>query len=499
MQPDPKVFLPAIRRQMLRGDLFGKALEEGLSQLTMLRAGEGMAQLALRCGELPSILRKLRRSQRTLLKRTVSLLTSSGLSLPEAVPTALAHRSPRGAPSEEDIETYELLVSAISAGIAALSVHPNPPPDLDRTLNSLCKSASRFEARVRTEYREALARLKAEIDALPSGTEDTAHEMTDTRLTAYLRGKFPALAGIEARNLRHFPGDNAQEIFFFELNNHPDWPGEMVLRLTADFNPTMGSIADESELLNHLHAEGIPVPRIMAAERDTTALGSEFSIMERVSGKAELPDNLGERGRPAALAMARVLAAIHRLDASKLPGKYRYHGQPFSELMTTLIDRFHGHWVAERIETSLAIECGYSWLRSNVGRIEDRVTLVHGDDNFRNILIDGSKVTALLDWELAHLGHPGEDLAYIRPDVEKLIPWSEFVDEYLAAGGSPVSDQVLDFFNVWSNLWRSSMASWVYSGYITGKHSKFVYATVAFHENYAGLDLLSAFMAEHAY
>ena len=38
--------------------------------------------------------------------------------------------------------------------------------------------------------------------------------------------------------------------------------------------------------------------------------------------------------------------------------------------------------------------------------------VVHGDFGPQNALVDGSQLSALLDWEFAHLGRPVEDLAW---------------------------------------------------------------------------------------
>src|SRR5271154_2175804 len=95
MQPDPSVFLPAIRRAILREDLFGDALKEGLSPILMQRAGEGLAQLALRHGELPGMIRELRSSQRSILRRAIALLKAHGLPLPERVAAAVAASATR--------------------------------------------------------------------------------------------------------------------------------------------------------------------------------------------------------------------------------------------------------------------------------------------------------------------------------------------------------------------------------------------------------------------
>jgi len=494
MQPDPSVFLPAIRHAILREDLFGDALKEGLSPILMHRAGEGLAQLALRHGELPGMIRKLRSPQRAILRRAIAMLKASGLPLPEKVTAAVAVPAPRGSAGEDDVRGYERLVEGIAAAISALSSHADRTGSIDANLGRLCISASRLESQMRSAYKSALARLKADIGTGTRPASSAAVLPSDANLTAILRAHFPELPNIEVRDVRRIPGVNAQEIYFFELLNHPKWAGPMVLRRASGYNPTRASMADEFDLLNHLHEQGLPVPEVLLVERDPAVLGGVFLMMRRIPGSTATPEGLGNRGKTIALAMAEMLAKLHRVDVRKLAGAHRDDGQSIRLRMHTLIDRYYRRWQAERIEGSLALESAFAWMRANIGCLEGTVSLVHGDCNLRNILIDGSRVSAVLDWELAHPGSAAEDLAYIRPDIEKLLPWPEFLAAYIAAGGAPPSDEALRYFEVWPNVWRTSMAACIYGGYMRGEHNNFIFATVAFNEYYTTLDDLCAFM-----
>jgi aminoglycoside phosphotransferase (APT) family kinase protein len=51
------------------------------------------------------------------------------------------------------------------------------------------------------------------------------------------------------------------------------------------------------------------------------------------------------------------------------------------------------------------------WLDANAP-VSDRITVVHGDYRVGNFLRQGGRITAILDWELVHLGDPHEDLAW---------------------------------------------------------------------------------------
>ena len=55
--------------------------------------------------------------------------------------------------------------------------------------------------------------------------------------------------------------------------------------------------------------------------------------------------------------------------------------------------------------------------------------IVHGDFGPQNVLIEGGRITALVDWEFAHVGQPVEDLAWAEwivrmhhPDATDALP-----------------------------------------------------------------------------
>src|SRR5690606_32317054 len=56
---------------------------------------------------------------------------------------------------------------------------------------------------------------------------------------------------------------------------------------------------------------------------------------------------------------------------------------------------------------------------------------------------------ALLDWEFADIGHPAEDLGYLRGSVEEVMPWETWLQAYEAAGGPRVAPEQIDFYAVW--------------------------------------------------
>lgn len=110
------------------------------------------------------------------------------------------------------------------------------------------------------------------------------------------------------------------------------------------------------------------------------------------------------------------------------------------------------------------LEQGFLWLEANaVG--SDRVALCHGDYRIGNFMTDGAaRIVALLDWELAHLGDPAEDVAFAglrlfrgrSPRFSHLLEADAFLARYEEASGLRVTPEVLRFWTVLSYVKAST-------------------------------------------
>ena len=96
-------------------------------------------------------------------------------------------------------------------------------------------------------------------------------------------------------------------------------------------------------------------------------------------------------------------------------------------------------------------------MKHHVGCVKERQSLVHADMQQHNLLMDDNKVSAILDWEGSHIGHPGEDLGYVRPLVEQIVSWERFMEIYCANGGAPMAQEEVDYFTFRAYLWVTLM------------------------------------------
>jgi hypothetical protein len=81
------------------------------------------------------------------------------------------------------------------------------------------------------------------------------------------------------------------------------------------------------------------------------------------------------------------------------------------------------------------------WLLAHADDVvpSSRLCLLQGDFGFHNMLVDGARVTALVDWEAASIGPPARELAAAWSVATFLMGWPAFVAAYVDAGG-PAED-----------------------------------------------------------
>lgn len=179
---------------------------------------------------------------------------------------------------------------------------------------------------------------------------------------------------------------------------------------------------------------GLPVPGLVAMERDSAVLGSPFYVMERIAGKT-VPQspNYNQQGWLAELAFpdrARVwrnnveaMARVHKLDwmdgfAFMSDTKF---GAPGLEQYLRYVDEWY-RWASAGRELPV-LDHAIEWLgRNRPGAAS--VSVLWGDPIPANaIFAEDLSVAGLLDWEMAALG-PGEiDLA-----------WFLMFDDFFSAG-----------------------------------------------------------------
>jgi len=166
-----------------------------------------------------------------------------------------------------------------------------------------------------------------------------------------------------------------------------------------------GGMAAEADLIRAAGRQGVPVPEVLAAG-DDDGLGGPWMVAERIDGETIarriLRDEAlaGARGQ-LATQVGEAAAGIHGIPLDEV------HGIAEQDQVAQLLDMLDqlGH-------PHPALELGFRWLDAN--RPVPRPTaVVHGDLRLGNLIVGADGLRAVLDWELAHLGDPLEDLGWL--------------------------------------------------------------------------------------
>jgi aminoglycoside phosphotransferase (APT) family kinase protein len=286
------------------------------------------------------------------------------------------------------------------------------------------------------------------------------------RLAAFIReqGRFDDVA---IDNLSRMPGGASREIWSFDATMVRDGKSSrraMVLRRDPGQHQINTNRRDEFLILRAAFEEHVPVPEVFWCSEDRAVLGASFFIMERVDGETIarrlLRDTEYAKAREVMPAqLAEILAGIHRID----PVKHHldFLAPPGENAAATEVRRFEDSFRLLALEPHPAFELTFRWLRERVPKTA-RQTLVHGDYRIGNVIFGPEGVRSILDWELAHLGDPMEDVGWMcvrawrfgndRMPVGGLGTREDFFAAYEKASGLPVDRDAVRFWEVFGNL-----------------------------------------------
>ena len=191
----------------------------------------------------------------------------------------------------------------------------------------------------------------------------------------------------------------------------------------------------EARIYQALKSTTVPAPQLFAVHPDHPAILTELK-----PGRADYRSLRSDAERSAiADDFVKAIAGLHRtpFGAADIPGLTP--GARIADCVRGELDI----WTAMYAETRQGdplIELALSWLRDNLPDPDGAPVLVHGDAGPGNFLFQDGRMTALLDWELAHAGDPMEDLAWfsMRNVMEPVPDFTACIRAYEAAVGAPV-------------------------------------------------------------
>jgi aminoglycoside phosphotransferase (APT) family kinase protein len=202
----------------------------------------------------------------------------------------------------------------------------------------------------------------------------------------------------------------------------------------------------EAKILRVLHEQGIPVPEVLAYHEDPQA-----AVLAHVEGR----DNFNLVTDPAerdsiAEDFLEILAKLHSVDIGLFEKAGVKIPKTPEEIALNDLDVWQSTYEAGVREPLPILTFACQWLRRNVPRATGDPVLCQGDTGPGNLLFHKGKVSALVDFELAHISDPMTDIACVRSrDLYTPIDrFSERLARYSELSGRAIDFDSLYFYNV---------------------------------------------------
>lgn len=271
-----------------------------------------------------------------------------------------------------------------------------------------------------------------------------SHRIDVARLDSWLSARLDGFgAGVR---VRQYEGGQSNPTYLVEsatrrvvLRKKP--PGVLL--------PTAHQVEREYRILAALVGFEVPVPEVFVLCEDESVIGTAFYVMGHIDGRVLSDPSLPglQPGVRRALYLSTVagLAAIHAVDLNEAG---LANLGPKSGYLERQVKRWTRQYEASRTDDIEAMNALAKWLPEHLPK-SGRTALVHGDYRLANLVFahDTSCLAGVLDWELATLGDPFADLAYLcmgyhheGPARPGLVPYPG------SASGVPCESELLEAY-----------------------------------------------------
>ncbi len=292
------------------------------------------------------------------------------------------------------------------------------------------------------------------------------------RLAAYLEGKLSGSEGVRVEHLDRIFGGASRETYRFVLHWSEDGR-EHTRRLILRRDPP-GSLIETERAVEFgayraFWGTQVPVPEPLWLEEDPAVLDHPFFVMAELTGVESNAAAAAQHAEKLARQKWSILGEIARADpiALGLPGVMPVVAPD------ACWKRELGYW-EERIDRDELcpqpiVRAAIRWLRRRPPPPAQKQSVVHGDYRSGNFLFDAEgEIHGILDWEMAHLGDPLEDLAWgLNPVWARgglaggLAPREEAIRIWEKSSGLRADPDALHWWDVFSSV--KGQAIWISS------------------------------------
>ena len=256
----------------------------------------------------------------------------------------------------------------------------------------------------------------------------------------YLARRWSHLENFSIGDIQQIPGGASRETY--RLNATFREHGESVQRGLIFRRDPPSSLIDTNRALEYrtyeaVYPTAVPVPEPLILEEAPGELERPFSIMAEMGGcetaianfnappYASLREHIGVQKWS-------ILGSLAAMDPHAL-GVTQFMDVPSrANCAQKELDYWAGVIAKDALHPQPIAAAAIRWLQRELPPAAEKLSLVHGDYRSGNFLYDTTgKIRGILDWEMAHIGDPLEDLAW---SLDPLWGWPE---KHLAGGLLP--------------------------------------------------------------
>lgn len=307
-----------------------------------------------------------------------------------------------------------------------------------------------------------------------------------SRLAAYAATRMPAAREVEVRDLSRISGGASRQTYRFRLA-WTEGCERRERRLILRRDPPASLIDTERRVefaaYSAFHGTKVPVPEMIWLEEGSEALDQPFSVAEEITGFEAAPALLWTEPYLAsheALARTKwtILGEIARADPFALGLDAVMPPPEPATCAFRELDMWEKVLDEDQAEPLPITRAAIRWLRANPPPAAQKIGVVHGDFRTGNFLYDRQGgIHGVLDWEMAHLGDPLEDLGWSLNPVWNfkrnlaggLVPDAVAIAHWETASGlraDPAAVRWWTLFNCVKGqaIWISSARAWIDGG-----------------------------------
>jgi aminoglycoside phosphotransferase (APT) family kinase protein len=251
--------------------------------------------------------------------------------------------------------------------------------------------------------------------------------------------------GVTIAGLTLVSGGNARRAWSFDTVDADGTVQPCILLAQVAGKHVESDTAEEYRILQAMTGHGLCAPAALALNAGGAVAGGPALVLERIGGQASAVAFLkldGPAGRAATEALAKAIAGVHVFDWAAAGLKAR---SPLDEILL-----WESRFLAHRLEPLPALAHLFRWLKAHLPT-PTLLSLIHGDLRPGNFLFEGGKVNALLDWEMAHIGDPAEDIAWVYRALwspERFMSLEDFAE----AHGQDIPSRNILFYRIFSEV-----------------------------------------------